>query len=85
VTKTSVLRSAIEQVGGIASAADLARRWGISRGAVSELTRHEDFPVPLPHTGAHRMWAVSEADAFWARHRAEAREDEDAADQLTIL
>lgn len=80
-----MLRSAIEQVGGIASAADLARRWGISRGAVSELTRHEDFPVPLPHTGAHRMWAVSEADAWWARHRAQASQDERPADQLTIL
>ncbi len=85
MTKTSVLRAAIEQVGGIASAADLARRWGISRGAVSELVRQEDFPVPLPHTGAHRMWAVAEADAWWQRHRAQAQAPGEPADQLTIL
>jgi hypothetical protein len=80
-----MLRSAIEQVGGIASAADLARRWGISRGAVSELARREDFPVPLPHTGAHRMWAIVEADAWWARRRARAESGDTPADQLTIL
>jgi predicted DNA-binding transcriptional regulator AlpA len=80
-----MLRAAIEQAGGIASAADLARRWGITRGAVSELARREDFPVPLPHTGAHRMWAVSEADAWWSRHRAQASVPDVPADQLTIL
>lgn len=80
-----MLRAAIEQVGGIASAADLARRWGISRGAVSELARREDFPVPLPHTGAHRMWAVSEADAWWERYRAPSGVADEPVDQLTIL
>ncbi len=80
-----MLRAAIEQVGGIASAADLARRWGISRGAMSELARREDFPVPLPHTGAHRMWAVSEADAWWARNRAQEQAAPEPADQLRIL
>jgi hypothetical protein len=42
-----VVREALQGFGGLASQADLGRRWGISRQRVHQLTREVDFPKPV--------------------------------------
>jgi predicted DNA-binding transcriptional regulator AlpA len=66
MNSTQRLSQVIESQGGLASAADLARRWGIARSTVSELTSRPDFPPHVKTTSGKRLWPVAEADAYRA-------------------
>lgn len=61
-----LVRSAVEQAGGLASRADLARRYGFSRPYMGEVTRRPDFPDPVTTIGpAHApqpLWSCREID-----------------------
>jgi len=67
------LNQNLEAVGGLATAADLARRWGISRASMTELrARHaQTFPQPRQWVseGKQPLFAVSEADEWRKQHR----------------
>jgi hypothetical protein len=67
-------RRAIRRAGGLASASDLARRWGLSPTRVGQLADQDGFPEPVGHVaGGRPVWAVNEADAWRARRQAAAR------------
>ena len=63
--------NSVEQIlvaeGGLASQADLARRWGLPRQRVHELVRTPDFPRPVGRVNGHPVWLMREAsDAWWS-------------------
>jgi hypothetical protein len=56
----------LEAAGGLASQADLARRWGIARQRVHEVVRAPEFPTPVGQVNGHPVWLAREAsDAWW--------------------
>jgi len=61
-------RDAIEQAGGLHSASDLARRWGVSKPWVANLTRRDGFPAPILTGGNWELWLGDEADAAFIAH-----------------
>src|SRR4051812_27961443 len=56
---------------GLASPADLARRWGISRQRGWQLAREPDFPPPIGHVNCQPVYLVAEADE-WRESRTSA-------------
>lgn len=53
---------------GIASQADLARRWEISRQRVHVLSRTAPgFPEPVGVVNGAPVWVVAECDEWWPR------------------
>lgn len=44
---------------------EMALATGMWRQRVDELTRREDFPVPLVHTAGGRAWEVGEVRAWF--------------------
>lgn len=51
---------------GVASQADLARIWGISRQRAHVLSRTAPgFPVPVAHVNGAPVWIVAEAKEWW--------------------
>lgn len=61
-------RDALASVEGLASQADLARRWGLSRQRVHELVREPQFPVPAAIVSGQPAWIAAEADE-WLEYR----------------
>jgi hypothetical protein len=59
-------------VGGLASQADLGRRWGTSRQRVHQLKGEVDFPEPVATVSGRPVWIAAEADV-WFRQREELR------------
>jgi prophage regulatory protein len=74
----STVREILQGVGGLASQADLARRWGVSRQRVHLLTRDPGFPGPAARVSGRSVWIAAGAD-LWLEHRrrslAEARRE----------
>src|SRR5262245_57322054 len=66
--RSPVVREALQRVGALASQADLARRWGISRQRVHQLTREVDVPKPAATIGGQGAWIVEEVDAWFCHH-----------------
>lgn len=66
MSKTHDLSQEIARHGGLASASTLARRWGIARSTVSELTSRADFPEPVTIVNGKRLWSIDAADAYRA-------------------
>jgi len=66
--RSSAVREVLQGVGGLASQADLARRWDITRQRVHQLTHEPDFPEPVAALSQQPVWIAAEADA-WFRHR----------------
>ncbi len=62
-------REALAATGGLASQADLARRWGMTRQRVFQMTREPAFPPPATQINGHAIWLVDEAE-HWKRYRA---------------
>ncbi len=58
------LREPLDEQGGVATLADLARAWGVSKTRVHELARHPGFPPPLLMVGRIAVYLRSEADDF---------------------
>ena len=58
----------IDQAGGLYNQSGLAKRWGVTRQAVSKAVRRPDFPAPIPIEGDGEVWFGEEADA-WRRMR----------------
>lgn len=56
------LREALKHV-ELVTAADLARRWGVTPEAVRQLMGGDDAPTPLI-TNPSRQWALSEAEQY---------------------
>lgn len=53
---------------GVASQADLARRWGISRQRVHVLSRTAPgFPEPVAVVNGAPVWVIAECDEWWPR------------------
>lgn len=64
------LRAALELAGGLASSADLGRRWDRSKSVMSRLVNQSSFPRPIyDGRGRHRLWIVDECDAWWRQRR----------------
>lgn len=61
-------RAGIQISGGLASQADLARRWGMSRQRVGILVRQPGFPQPAAAVNGQPVWLADEA-AIWRQHR----------------
>src|SRR3954452_8992321 len=70
--RSAAVRQVLEGVGGLASQADLARRWATSRQRVHQLTQEPDFPEPVAAVSQRRIWIAAEADA-WFEHRGQAQ------------
>jgi hypothetical protein len=62
------VQDGIKRLGGLASQADLARRWGISRQRVHQLTRETGFPSPAGEVNGQPVWFVAAADQ-WRKYR----------------
>jgi hypothetical protein len=66
----SELRFLIDQVGGLYTRAGLAKRWGITRAAVSEAAHRPDFPQPiLIDDGVREVWPGHLADDWRSNAR----------------
>jgi len=62
-------RKGIEQAGGLATVAELAKRWGITTQWAWELSRRDGFPAPITTLGGRDLFFVSETDAALDRVR----------------
>jgi hypothetical protein len=61
------LRNEVAAAGGLASQADLARRWGVARQRVHEMVRDGLLPTPIARVGGRPVWLMREAsDAWWS-------------------
>lgn len=58
------LRRLIDKAGGLHTEADLARRWGVSRQRIRELTEMDDFPQPVLVIGRSKLYAGYECDTW---------------------
>jgi predicted DNA-binding transcriptional regulator AlpA len=61
-------RQALSEIGELASQADLARRWGLTRQRVHQLVREPAFPSPVARVSGQSVWLAHEAD-YWLRLR----------------
>jgi hypothetical protein len=52
---------------GIASQADLAKRWGVSPQRVHQLVQEAGFPPSAGRVNGERVWFAAEADEWRAR------------------
>jgi hypothetical protein len=57
-------RELLAASGGLATSAELARRWGLCRQRVSQLAAEPSFPEPVVTVGRHSLWLVTEADTW---------------------
>lgn len=57
-------RKAIQNAGGLASAADLSRKWGVSKARITVLTAKPSFPRPVADVGGRPVWLVKEAQQW---------------------
>lgn len=73
INRAVALRRAIDQAGGLASQADLARLWGITRSTANQLCGLPDFPEPVATIGRSPVYAVDEAKAWRDRRGTERR------------
>lgn len=71
INNAVALRVAIEKAGGLASQADLARIWGITRSTANQLCTLDDFPEPVAIIGRSPVYAVDEAVAWRERRHRE--------------
>lgn len=67
-SEVQAVRDALAAAGGLASQADLARRWSVSRQWVHHLTREAGFPEPAAVVSGRPVWCAVEADDF-LQHR----------------
>lgn len=61
---------------------DIARMRGCSRQRANELTRHPDFPAPVPEAGNRRLWWDTEVQAFLDTPRRRGRPRKQAGDTI---
>jgi hypothetical protein len=63
---TDALRRAIEDEGGLATAVDLARTWGVSESRARQIVALDGFPAPVATVsdGRTRLWSVEDAQVF---------------------
>jgi predicted DNA-binding transcriptional regulator AlpA len=54
-------RTIIERNGGLVSASDLARVWGVSKTRLTVLTHRGSFPEPVGTVGGRPVWLAGEA------------------------
>jgi hypothetical protein len=59
----------IEAAGGLATSAELAKRWGVSRQRGREIVAHPDFPAPVAEVSGRKVYAIAEADDWRAQER----------------
>ncbi len=63
------LQRIIAEVGGLHTAADLARRWGVSRQAIDHMiAHHPDFPSPVLHIGRSAVYAGNDCAQWRTAH-----------------
>ena len=60
------LRAFLKQHGPLLNAADIARRWNVSRMRVSQLAARPAFPKPICEIGGNPVWLAADVDAFRA-------------------
>lgn len=56
------VRAAVSDCGGLVSAADLGRRWKVSRSRIQELTHMDDFPQPVDWPSGRPVWLWGEVN-----------------------
>jgi hypothetical protein len=62
-------RATLSALGGIASQADLAKRWGVSPQRVHQLVHEAGFPRTAGRVNGERVWFAAEADGWRAERR----------------
>lgn len=61
-------RAVIEEAGGLINLRGIQRRYEVpSTSTVHKITKHPDFPAPLPTDGHERLWLVAEIHPFFHR------------------
>ena len=68
IKETADLAAAIEAAGGLVDARDLARRFGVTKQAVSLWQRDPTFPAPVTRVGGSKVWAFGHVES-WRRER----------------
>lgn len=58
-------RRTVARMGGLASQADLARRWGLTRQRVHQMIREPGFPAPGGQVNGQPVWFAAVADQWW--------------------
>ena len=57
--------SILAATGGLVDRAEIARRYGLSRGRVHQLTRQRHFPRPVQGEGtSHPMWLAIDVEQY---------------------
>jgi hypothetical protein len=64
MSEVDELRAAITRVGGLASQADLGRRWALTRQRVNQMISEPGFPEPITYVSGQRVWVARQADAW---------------------
>jgi hypothetical protein len=67
-TRAAAAAAAIEEAGGLVSAADLARDWGVTKQRVHVAVRSADFPAALTTVSGRPVWARCQTDQWRSRH-----------------
>jgi hypothetical protein len=58
----------VATTGGLVDRAEIARRYGLSRGRVHQLTGQKHFPAPVHGTGtSHPLWLAVDVEAYRAQ------------------
>jgi hypothetical protein len=60
-------RAALALAGGLASQADLARRWDLSRSRAWQIVREPGFPDAVAQVNGCDVWLVAEVE-HWREH-----------------
>jgi hypothetical protein len=60
--------SILAATGGLLDRAEITRRYGLSRGRVSALTRQKHFPCPVQGAGgSHPLWLAIDVERYRAQ------------------
>ncbi len=65
----AVARYHIDLCGGLGTTSDLARRWGISRERVRQLSILEGFPEEVVRAGRNTLYFLGECDDWRTARR----------------
>lgn len=58
----------LQTTGGLVDRTEIARRYGVTRGRVHQLTRQKHFPPPVHGAGtSHPLWLAVDVEAYRAQ------------------
>lgn len=63
------VRADLALLGGLATVADLAKRWDVTVQRAWNMSKQAGFPAPLETIGGTKLYVVAEAEAYRNRDR----------------